>query len=222
MPVVAEGPPEHRFAACDASVRPGSDRIRRPLSLPGSRRLGFGRSPLRSRGRQHSRPPRWALHHRDSGARPGALRVSRHPAPAEVPPVAPGGRRRYGVAHRPSRPASSRSHPPSSAAPASAPPRRRQQPAHRLLHRLAAEPERRVVHRQEVPRAQRLEHPPCLLRRRVIGDPWVVRTDRQDGEVHPSGAAQPGERVGIGGVAREEHRHAASGTGTRRTRGAGR
>ena len=57
-------------------------------------------------------------------------------------------------------------------------------------------------------RAQRPEHPPCLFGRGVVGDPRVVRADRQDGEIHRPAPAQAVERVGIGGVAREEDRAA--------------
>ena len=99
----------------------------------------------------------------------------------------------------------------------------RQQPFQRLLHRLAAQPESRVVHRQQVLRAEIAEHAPRLLGRGVIGDPGVVGADRENREIDLARRADSVEHVGVGGVAREQHGAVPPGSaGTRRSRGGGR
>src|SRR6266481_3397444 len=80
----------------------------------------------------------------------------------------------------------------------------RQETRHRLAEWLLAEPERVPVDRKKPARAGHTEHPPDLLRIRVVVDPGIVRPDAEERDVDPL-ACERCERLRIRGVAREEH-----------------
>jgi len=62
------------------------------------------------------------------------------------------------------------------------------------------------MYRQDVLGAEPLEHEPGLLGRGVVRNPGVIGSDWQYCEIDVYPMSQPGQHIGIGGVAGEQHR----------------